>query len=98
MKTSLIPWHIFREALESQDAEVIENWLGRWGFTNDGVVLIGVDIELQAPAASAPQRLAQDAPAALARLSLQGLIQILNREASPFNDETTKLWSYDKEL
>jgi hypothetical protein len=99
MKRALIPWHVFREALESQDAEVLHNWFDRWGFTNDGVVLIGFDIGSQPETVSDGQRLAQDAPEALARLSLNDLIQLLTREASPFiNQETVALWSWNKEL
>jgi hypothetical protein len=98
MKRPLIPWHLFREALESQQAEVLDNWLGRWGFTNDGVILIGVDIGSQPEAVFNGQRPAQDAPAGLARLPLQDLIQLLTREASLINEETVTLWSYNKEL
>lgn len=99
MKRSVIPWHVFHEALEGQQAEALENWLGRWGFTNDGVVLIGIDIGPQPEAVSDAQRCAQDAPAALARLSLRDLIELLTREASPLiNEENVTFWSYSKEL
>jgi hypothetical protein len=99
MNRSLIPWHVFRRALESQDAEVLDNWLDRWGFTNEGVVLIGVDMGSQPEALSDGQRLAQDASVALARLSLKDLIQLLTLEASPFiNQDFFALWSYNKEL
>jgi len=43
MKKSLIPWHVFLEAIAGQDPGLLESWLNRWGFTNDGVVLIGVE-------------------------------------------------------
>ncbi len=39
MKTSLIPWHVFLDATKEQPPSLMENWLRRWLFTNDGVVI-----------------------------------------------------------
>jgi hypothetical protein len=39
MKSSLIPWHVFLDATKEQPPSLMENWLRRWLFTNDGVVM-----------------------------------------------------------
>ena len=41
MKKSMIPWHVFRAALKVQTGFLLESWLGRWRFTDEGVYLIG---------------------------------------------------------
>lgn len=38
MELSIIPWRVFLEALKDQQRSVVEMWLGRWRFTNDGVL------------------------------------------------------------
>ena len=38
MDLSVIPWRIFFEALKDQQRSVLEMWLGRWRFTNEGVL------------------------------------------------------------
>lgn len=99
MKNSLIPWHVFREALESQEAEVLDHWLDRWGFTNDGVVLIGADIRSQPQRSFESQQLAHEAPETSTGLSLQDLVELLTRDLSPLlNQQPLKLWSYNREL
>lgn len=50
MKKSLIPWHVFREAVAIQDPWALDSWLRRWGFTDEGVVLVSNQISLDAPA------------------------------------------------
>ncbi|MFQ5683652.1 MAG: hypothetical protein ACE5HC_10325 [Candidatus Binatia bacterium] len=37
MKVSLIPWHVFLEACEEENADVLEGWVKRWLFADDGV-------------------------------------------------------------
>jgi hypothetical protein len=39
MNFSLIPWHVFLEALKKQQANNLETWLRRWLFTNEGVIV-----------------------------------------------------------
>ncbi len=39
MKIAVIPWHVFFEALKQQQPSTLENWLRRWLFTNEGVVI-----------------------------------------------------------
>jgi hypothetical protein len=39
MKTFLIPWHEFLEALGKQQPNTLEAWLRRWHFANEGVIL-----------------------------------------------------------
>ncbi len=39
MKISLIPWHVFLEALRKQAPTTMEAWLRRWLFTNEGVLI-----------------------------------------------------------
>jgi hypothetical protein len=63
MRRSLIPWHVFRTAVEDQPPIMREAWLRRWLFTNEGVIMahqkdeaqqaIGNNIEAQ------PRRLLQ---------------------------------------
>jgi hypothetical protein len=38
MQSSIIPWHIFLNALAKQSCSNDNHWLGRWRFTNDGVL------------------------------------------------------------
>jgi len=38
MELSIIPWRIFFDALKDQQRSVVEMWLGRWRFTNEGVL------------------------------------------------------------
>ena len=41
MKRSLIPWRVFREALNAQlTARDLENWLAFWCFGDDGVAIL----------------------------------------------------------
>jgi hypothetical protein len=47
MKKTLIPWRVFRDALQGQHYGVLETWLARWGFTNDGVVLLEAEDRLR---------------------------------------------------
>ncbi len=39
MKISVIPWHVFIDALKKQQPAVLEFWLKRWLFANDGVFI-----------------------------------------------------------
>ena len=39
MKISVIPWHVFIEALLQQEPGTVELWLRRWLFTNEGVII-----------------------------------------------------------
>jgi hypothetical protein len=39
MKIAVIPWHVFFEALKQQRPSTLENWLRRWLFTNEGVIM-----------------------------------------------------------
>lgn len=99
MKKSLIPWHVFREALEVQDPQVLDRWLGRWGFTNDGVVLIGLDIPSGSQVLSFdPREGGPDTVALNLRASLHDLVQLLTRDPSLLIEEAAKLWSYKNEL
>jgi hypothetical protein len=95
MRRSLIPWHVFREALECQRAAGLENWLARWGFTNDGVVLIGADTAARSqPLSFNAQYMGTDTPQSSQHTSLQELLLFLNR-AVPL---VANLWSYNKDL
>jgi hypothetical protein len=38
MELSIIPWRVFFEALKDQQRSVVEMWLARWRFTNEGVL------------------------------------------------------------
>lgn len=98
MKKLLIPWHVFRAALEGQDSEALEHWLDHWGFTNEGVALISVDtrLGLQVPPLER-QQLRPDVVALNPRLSLHDLVEILSRDPL-FAVEVTTAWSYHKEL
>jgi hypothetical protein len=39
MSSSLIPWHVFFEALQEPKPKNLYEWLGRWRFTDDGAAL-----------------------------------------------------------
>ena len=39
MQSSMIPWHIFLNALAQQGRFQEKYWLDRWRFTNDGVFM-----------------------------------------------------------
>jgi len=39
MQSSMIPWHIFMDALAQQRISKVTPWLDRWRFTNDGVFM-----------------------------------------------------------
>ncbi len=39
MRVSVIPWHVFFEALRKQQPNSLESWLRRWLFTNEGVIM-----------------------------------------------------------
>ena len=99
MKKSIVPWHVFLEALQGQNPDGLEHWLDRWGFTNDGAVLISVAPRSGSPALSLERR--ENGPAAVALnppASLGDLVQLLTRDANLFMDEAAKLWCYTKEL
>ena len=99
MKKSLIPWHVFREALESQNPEALERWLGRWGFTNDGVILIGLDIRSASQTLSFDRR--EGGPDVIGlnvRASLRDLVELLTHEPSILLEEAAQLCSYEEEL
>lgn len=40
LQRSIIPWHVFMDALAKQPRSDIKDWLQRWRFTNDGVFMI----------------------------------------------------------
>ncbi|MGH8545221.1 MAG: hypothetical protein ACREX3_16675 [Gammaproteobacteria bacterium] len=46
MKILFIPWHEFLEALKKQNPATVEAWLGRWHFTNEGVILADAKREM----------------------------------------------------
>ncbi len=39
MNISVIPWHVFLDALLKQQPQTLEAWLRRWLFTNEGVIM-----------------------------------------------------------
>lgn len=39
MQSSMIPWHVFMNALAQQRISKGTLWLDRWRFTNDGVFM-----------------------------------------------------------
>ena len=39
MELPMIPWAIFLDALQHQQASTLELWLRRWWFTNEGVIM-----------------------------------------------------------
>ena len=99
MKKSLIPWHVFRESLEGQNPKILEDWLGRWGFTDDGVVLIGVDLRSASQLLSFERHESgPDALALNARASLHDLVKLLAHEPSVLMQEAAQPWCYEKEL
>jgi hypothetical protein len=98
MKRSLIPWHVFHEALVGQNFEGLESWLCRWGFTNDGVILIGGNIGSQPQLPFDSQDGTHDVPVELLRASLQELVEFLTSDTSPLMAQASEPWCYEKEL
>ena len=39
MTKSIIPWHVFQNAVETPDSNSLSRWLERWRFMDGGVVL-----------------------------------------------------------
>ena len=39
MKKSIIPWHVFNDAIETPASDTLNRWLERWQFMDGGVVL-----------------------------------------------------------
>ena len=39
MTKSIIPWHVFQDAIETLNPDALDIWLERWRFT-DGVVVL----------------------------------------------------------
>ncbi len=96
MKKSLIPWHVFRAAIAGQDPGLLEFWLNRWGFTNDGVVLIGMGTHSRGP--ELPLR-GYESQSEVAPSAIQTLIlRVLLDTGCLISEETIELWSYNKEL
>lgn len=96
MKKSLIPWHVFREAIAGQDPGLLESWLNRWGFTNDGVVLISVETHSLGsglPLGDYENRQSDVAPST----RQASILSILLGTGCLLSEETVELWSYNKE-
>ena len=47
MQSSMIPWHIFMNALAQQGHAPVKHWLNRWRFANDGVFMAHEMIDSQ---------------------------------------------------
>ncbi len=96
MKKPLIPWHVFREAIAGQDPMLLESWLDRWGFTDDGVVLIGAG---KYSPVSALQLRGSDRRSDVALSALRtSILRILIDTGRLLSEETVAPWSYNKEL
>ncbi len=51
MTRSIIPWHVFRNAIETPNPYSLDHWLQRWRFMDTGVILSDTNI----PALELPQ-------------------------------------------
>ncbi len=97
MKKTLIPWHVFHEAIAGQDPALLESWLNRWGFTNDGVVLIGARTHSQAPVL--PLRDSENRRSGVSPSAIQSsILRVLLDTGRLLSEETIQPWSYSKEL
>ncbi len=97
MKRPLIPWHIFRDALAEQDPALLDSWLDRWGFTDDGVVLIGS--EMRSHALARPLRNTEHGRSDIAPSAVQtSILRVLLDTGHLLSEETIEPWSYNKEL
>jgi len=99
MKKSLIPRHLFREGLTKQAPGLLESWLDRWGFTNDGVVLIGTETYCGGPVLSLntyEKRRLGIAPSNGHTL-MHNLLRVLV-DGSLLSNEMVEIWCYNKEL
>lgn len=45
MQSSIIPWHVFMDALAQQGRTQAKFWLDRWRFANDGVFVAHAVVE-----------------------------------------------------
>jgi len=96
MKKLLIPLHVFREAIAGQDPMLLESWLDRWGFTDDGVVLISAG---RHSLMSALQLRGSDRRSDVAPSALQtSILRVLIDTGHLLSEETVAPWSYNKEL
>jgi hypothetical protein len=97
MKKSLIPWHVFLDAIAAQAPGLLESWLNRWGFTNDGVVLISVETHSRGP--GLPLGDYKNRQSDVARSAGQAsILRDLLDTGCLLSEETVELWSYIKEL
>lgn len=97
MKRPLIPWHVFREAIAAQDSALLTSWLDRWGFTDDGVVLIGAETYSHAPVLPSrdfEKRRSEIAPSAIQTSILRALLDT----GCLLSEEIMEPWSCSKEL
>lgn len=97
MKRPLIPWHVFREAIAAQDSALLKSWLDRWGFTDDGVVLIGAETYSHAPVLPSrdfEKRRSEIAPSAIQTSILRALLDT----GRLLSEEIMEPWSCSKEL
>ena len=92
MKKSLIPWHVFRAAIAGQEPGIVESWLDRWGFTDDGVVLIGMEPHSRGPG------LPLNGYESQSHFSQTLILRVLLDIGCVLRDDTAALWSYNKEL
>lgn len=92
MKKSLIPWHVFRAAIAGQEPGIVESWLDRWGFTDDGVVLIGMETHF--PGLDLPL----DDYESQSHFSQSLILRVLLDTGCVLREDTVALWSYNKEL
>ncbi len=97
MRKSLIPWHVFRDAIAGQDPAVLGPWLNRWGFTNDGVVLIGVETYPRGLGLGLRDR--ENYRPDVASSAVQtSILRILLAAGCLLTEEAVEPWSYDKEF
>ena len=40
MPAPLIPWQVFFHALQKQNSQTVQTWLGRWTFSDAGTALV----------------------------------------------------------
>jgi hypothetical protein len=92
MKKSLIPWHVFLAAIAGEEPGTIESWLDRWGFTDDGVVLIGMETHYRGPG------LPLDGYERQSHFSQSLILRVLLDTGCVLREDTVELWSYNKEL
>ena len=94
MKKSIIPWHVFLDAVTAQSASSFKTWIRRWRFTDTGVVLV------EAGDMAAPEPSGMDTKTELAQTTSMkpALVDATKSLPQPFTAKLTNLAGIDPSI